>query len=93
MCDPELFGAVRVNVAEVTPPVVLSIEEAVATPSTAMVTDPPGGRLPTGGVLAVIVTVAVKLAPAATVAGAEIVGVVWLLAIVITKGGDDTFGA
>jgi hypothetical protein len=89
LCDADVVGAVRVNVAVVTPPVVLRGALAVATPSTAMVTDPLGGSVPGGGVPAVSVTVAVKLAPAATAAGAEIVGVVWLFAIVTTNGGTD----
>ena len=93
MCDPEVMGAVSVNVADVTPPVVLRVALAVATPSTAIVTAPPGGRLPGGGVLAMIVTVAVKLAPAATAEGADMVGVVWLFEIVTTNGGDEADAA
>ena len=89
MCEPDVVGAVSENVAEVTPAVVVSVAVAAWTPSTAMMTDPLGGRLPGGGVPAVMVTVTLKLAPAATVAGAEIAGVVWLFEIVTTNGGVD----
>jgi hypothetical protein len=40
-----------------------------------------------------IVTVAVKLAPAATAEGADMVGVVWLFEIVTTNGGDEADAA
>ena len=71
----------------VTPAVVLRVAVAVGDSIHRHRNCPAWRWLPGGGVPAMMVTVAVKLAPAATAVGAEMVGVVWLFEMVTTKGG------